>query len=138
MTSGIETNETLNGLKGRRYQVELFLALGAYALVLAGAIAVIENGAVEGTMRTLVALAPMIPVVGVVWAVLRQFRRMDELQRRLQFEGLAFAFVGTALLSLSYGFLETVGFPRLPMFTVWPVMGALWGLGAWIASRRFR
>lgn len=34
---------------------------------------------------------------------------------------------GRPLLARRSGFLETAGFPRLSMFWVWGVMGALWG-----------
>ena len=33
----------------------------------------------------------------------------------------------TACLSITYGFLESAGFPKLSMFWVWGVMGLVWG-----------
>jgi hypothetical protein len=62
---------------------------------------------------------------------------MDELQRKLQFEALALAFAGTALLTFGYGFLEGVGLPRLSMFVVWPLMAALWVVGVFIGRVRY-
>ena len=49
------------------------------------------------------------------------------LQRLRLLESLGIAFAITGALTFSYGFLETAGFPRLSMFTVWMVMGASWG-----------
>ena len=63
--------------------------------------------------------------------------RLDELQRRIQFEAIAFAFAGTALLTFSYGFVENVGFPHLSWFFVWPIMAILWIIGLGIATRRY-
>ena len=66
------------------------------------------------------------------------FRRMDELQRRIQFEGLALAFGATSLLTFSYGFLENVGFPQVSWVFIAPLMIALWGLGCAWAGRSYR
>jgi hypothetical protein len=97
----------------------------------------IRHGVVHGDAAAATALLPMVPGAGVCWAVLRQLRRMDELQRRLQLEALACAFAGTALITFSYGFLENVGFPRVSMFTVWPLMGTLWIGGLYFCRRRY-
>jgi hypothetical protein len=70
--------------------------------------------------------------------VLRELRRMDELQRRIQLEALAFSFAGTAIVSFSYGFLEGLGYPRLSMFTVWPLLAVLWVAGLVLARRRYQ
>lgn len=92
----------------------------------------------EGSLRTLCALIPVVPMILVAITVIRQVRQLDELARTIHLEALAIAFVGTALLTFSYGFLETAGFPRLSMFFVWPVLGTLWGLGSWFSWRRYR
>lgn len=122
----------------RRYFVELGSAIVAYGLVLTGSILSIKNGWVEGGWQVPVAILPMLPMGLAAWAILRQIRRLDELQRRQQFEALAFAFAGTAMLTFTYGFLEGVGLPKLSMFYVWPLMAALWSLGVFIAHRRYR
>lgn len=81
----------------------------------------------EGVARVLVLASPMIGFCLAVWAVARQMRRVDEFIRQTTLETLAIAAAVTAGLSFTYGFLETAGYPRLSMFTVWPVMGAVWG-----------
>ena len=123
----------------RRYLIELFACIGAYAAAVALSIVLLVNvTGFSGPIATVVALLPMGPATAICWVVLRQLGRMDELHRRIQLEALGFAFAGTAVATFSYGFLETVGFPRLPMFTVWPVMGVLWLTGVWLANRRYR
>ncbi|OLU26432.1 hypothetical protein BVH03_16620 [Pseudomonas sp. PA15(2017)] len=92
----------------------------------------------EGGLRTLCALLPVPPLIAVAVTVVAQVRQLDELARSIHFEALAIAFVGTALITFSYGFLETAGFPRLSMFFVWPVLASLWALGAWLGWRRYR
>ncbi|MBT9384170.1 hypothetical protein KM176_09895 [Pseudooceanicola sp. CBS1P-1] len=85
-----------------------------------------------------VSLLPVLPALGIFWVTLRDLARLDEMQRRIALEALALAYGATALLTFSYGLLENVGFPRLSMFAVWPVMGALWVLGKIIAQWRYR
>jgi len=122
----------------RRYLFELGAAMLVYALVLCSSIFLLKTGYFEGASATLVALLPTLPCIGACWAILRQFRRLDELQLRVQLEALGFAFAGTALLTFSYGFLEGVGWRPLSMFVVWPVMATLWLVGLAVAARRYR
>jgi len=92
----------------------------------------------EGIVRTVSALLPVLPMIAVATVVIRQVRQLDELARMIHLEGLAVAFVGTALITFSYGFLETAGFPRLSMFLVWSLMAPLWAMGTFLAWRRYR
>ena len=75
--------------------------------------------------------------VALALVVIRYLRRLDEMARRIHLEALALAFVGTALLTFTYGFLETTGFPKLSMFFVWPLMGAFWVIGCVLGLRRY-
>lgn len=111
------------------YVKELLLALGAYVIVLVASIALLNGSHGSAWWRIPVALAPVIPAIFGMHAVVRSLRRMDEPHRRAQLEALAFGFAGTAVLTLCYGFLERVGFPHLNWTLVWPLMGALWALG---------
>lgn len=122
----------------RRYLLELSLVLGAYVLALAGSLALLAGGIENEALRVAVALSPMLPGLGVCWAVLRQLRRLDELQRRVQLESLGIAFAATGLVTFAYGFLEGIGFPRLSMFAVWPLMAGFWLLALLLGSRRYR
>jgi len=110
----------------QKYRLELFLAMGAYMVVLIGSITAAKSME-SGVARTLLLLSPAIPMGFAVWAIARHFRRMDEFLRLRSLEGLAIAAAVTAGLSLTYGFLESAGFPKLSMFWVWGVMGMAWG-----------
>lgn len=122
----------------RRFIVEFSASMVAYMIVLVGSVWVLNIGGIEGGWKIAVALAPMLPGAAVALSVMRQVRSSDELQRRIQLEALSLAFAGTALATFSYGFLENVGYPRLSMFFVWPLMAVLWMLGGFISGRRFR
>jgi hypothetical protein len=89
-------------------------------------------------LSPVLALAPVAPFVLAAWAWVRLFRRIDELHRRMQVEALAFAFGGTALCVITYGFLETAGFRPVSVWWVWTAMALLWFVGLRLARRRYR
>ena len=124
-------------MKSKQYTMELGGALAVYALMLVGSISLLQHVDVARPWRDLLALSPMVPAAAVAWIVLRELRRMDELQRRVQLEALGFSFAGTAILTFSYGFLEGLGYPRLSMFSVWPILAVLWAVGLVLARRRY-
>ncbi len=121
----------------KRYLLELGSSIVIYM------IAIFASGHLLGTIdgaspiRPIVALIPMVPAVGICWVVIRQLRRLDELQRKIQFEALSWAFGLTAVATFSYGFLETVGYPKLSYFFIWPLMAVLWITGIVVSIRRY-
>jgi hypothetical protein len=62
---------------------------------------------------------------------------MDELQRRIQLEALAFAFAAGSFLTLTVGFLQIVGLPPLSWLLVWPIFALLWAVGGARAQHRY-
>ncbi|HKU88431.1 MAG TPA: hypothetical protein VJP84_01465 [Steroidobacteraceae bacterium] len=107
--------------------MELGAAMVVYAGVLIGSIH-IGRPMEPGVARTLLLLSPAIPLLFAIWAIVRQFGRMDEFVRLRSLESFAIAGAVTAGLTFTYGFLETAGFPRLSMFWVWGVMGGTWAV----------
>jgi hypothetical protein len=121
-----------------RYFAELSGAFVLYAVLLVGANLIEARYHSKGLALIGIALLPILGCLAALWAIMRQIRRMDEMQRRIQFEALGFAFAVTALLTFSYGFLEGAGLPRFPVFAVWPLMAVSWVLGLMITARRYR
>ena len=122
----------------RRYHSELFLALLLYAGLLVAANLADDHFRPTGIVRMALVLVPMFGAFAAAWAILRGIRRMDELQRKIQFDAIAFSFLFTALGTFGWGFAEIAGAPDLPTFAIWPIMGTAWGVGAIVAHRRFR
>jgi len=120
------------------YVKELLSTLAVYAVALVGSIELLQHSDFPPGWRAAIALTPMLACLAMAWVILREIRRMDEMQRRIQFEALGFAFAVTALSTFSYGFLEGLGWPRLSMFGIWPLMAALWVVGLALARRRYR
>ena len=113
----------------RKYKTELGISMALYMLALFGSI-YLAKPMEPGTTKTLLLLLPAIPMALAIWAIARHFQRMDEFLRLRALEGLAIAAAITAGLSVTYGFLESAGFPKLTMFWVWGVMGMVWGAHA--------
>jgi hypothetical protein len=118
----------------RRYNLELGGAMVLYVAVLFTVVHLAKPMEPGATRMTLL-LMPLIPIALATWAIARQFARMDEFVRLRSLESVAIAAAATAGWTLTYGFLELAGLPRLSMFTVWPIMGAVWGLHACVRNR---
>jgi hypothetical protein len=98
----------------------------------------VEPSMHTGLLRTLVVASPLVPFLVVVWAVVRQFRRLDEYGRLMSLQSIAIAFGVTMGWAFAYGFLEDAGFPRFGMLSVWCVGMSTWAIVALvrgIASR---
>lgn len=121
----------------RAYRYELWTAIAVYVVLLAGSIRY-GRPLADGPLRTIALLAPMIGFGLMIRAIARHVARIDEYQRLRLLEGVALAFAITAAVTFSYGFLETAGFPKLSMFSVWMVMGVSWGVASTILSLRAR
>jgi hypothetical protein len=123
--------------------LKLTIILAAYATALAGSVAVLIFDVGHGKTLPIaakipIALAPLIPARCVVPWMIGNFRLMDEMQVRHQLEAIVAAAAVTAFLTMGYGFLETLGFPRLPMCVVWCTMMGLWICAIWAQRWRFR
>jgi len=124
-------------LSTRTYLKEFGSAMIAYAVILPLSIVLIEAYPTT-PWRVAFALAPVLPIALVLRAVLRGVARMDELQRRIQFEALVMAVSGAIVLTFAYGALQNVGLPALNLMVVTPLLVALWGGALTLASRRYR
>ncbi len=111
----------------RKYLLEIGGAMALYIVVLFFALTTAQK-LEPGVGRTVLMLSPMIPIALALWAVLRQLRRSDEFQRLRSLEALSIAGGITAGFSLTYGFLEGAGYPKLGMFVVWCVFCGSWAV----------
>jgi len=115
----------------------MLIGLAAYVAALFGLQLLLVGWVEDDTARIAVSLVPMLPAIFLCGVIVRAIRDMDELQRKVQFEALALAFAGTALITFGYGFLEGAGLPRLSMFIVWPVMATFWVVGVLLGRVRY-
>jgi hypothetical protein len=106
----------------RAYRIELMLALVVYTVLLFSAIR-FGRPMPEGWLRTLVLVTPMVGFGLMIRTIMRHVARIDEYQRIRLLENIAVAAAITLAGTFTYGFLETAGFPKVSMFTVWMGMG---------------
>jgi hypothetical protein len=119
------------------YVVQFSVAMLAYVVVLIVSLPLL-NALGQSPWRIPVALAPVVPALFGLFAFLRFLGQMDELQRRIQLDAIAFGFGMTAVLTFAYGFLENAGFPHVSWIWILPLMLFLWGIGNALAAARYR
>ena len=121
----------------KRYTKEFGTSMAVYAVTVPLSVWLLK-GHEHSLWLYLIAGLPIVPSAFAMWAAVRFFRSLDELQRRIQFEGLAFSFMATCLLTLTWGFLQNAGLPKADVIWVAPMSIMLWGLGLCVAERRYK
>src|SRR5690349_5961149 len=96
---------------GAKYAAMMLFSLALYAAALIVSLTLLKNG-IDGPWKYVVAVLPVLPALGVPYAVIRYCQTMDELQLRIQLESLAFAFATAAIGTFTYGFLQNAGLPE--------------------------
>lgn len=118
-------------------QIQFGFAILAYLMVLVGAVTVVAANSAASWKYWFAAL-PLVPAGIVVWLVVRQLGRLDEVQKRMQMQAIGFSLAATALVTFGYGFLEGAGLPALSSIMVLPLIVAFWGVGLFGLALRAR
>ena len=113
----------------RRYFIEFNGAILLYLVAVFGRVYAI-HWVSDPTLKTLIILSPIPFVCLAAIAVVRFYRRIDEYHRMQILESLAISAGVTAVVTISWIFLEDVGFPHLPIFAACGVLMACWGITA--------
>jgi hypothetical protein len=121
----------------KRYLREVFLATVLYLIVLQASVYALNHG-VTGFLKYVVAFVPAIPVVGIFAAIVRWLRAADEYQRQTTITGMAIAGGATALITVTYGFLENAGLPPMSVWISWLIFMSIWGIATPILQRQAR
>ena len=123
----------------RRYRRELFSALAVYTIVMLFVWPMVTH--VDSSwLRTLIALAPVIPFAAALTAIVRQVRDSDEFQRRLHLEALAISAAIVSFVSMTAGFLVTAKVFALSgsvLLWVFPALAGLFGVLRCGLARRY-
>ncbi len=121
----------------KRYLKEFGGSMAAYSAMVPISIWMLR-GHEHTPLGYCIAALPIVPSALVLWAFMRMFRNLDELQRRIQLEAVAFSFLATCLITLTWAFLQNAGLPRFDVSWVAPLLIMLWGLGLGIAKQRYQ
>lgn len=89
--------------------------------------------------RLVIAMAPIVMLVGMIALMARQVRHLDEMQRRIHLEALAIAFPAAAIIALAVEYLQKAGFAEgWTIGDVWPWMLLVYVPAYFLARRRYR
>ena len=122
--------------KDKRYTLHFLLTMLVYAILLVVVASLVKaNPAMP--MRFALVLVPLIPGIYATRLISRQLSTMDELQKRIHLEAFGLAFAGTALIALTFGMLDYVGVEQLNGAWYVSIMLFLWGIGQFIAGRKY-
>lgn len=108
-----------------------------YVSALACAVAIGLAEPVHKAERALLFALAIVSAACAVWGLHRLLSAADELQKQINYRAVKFAFVGTLILSLVEGFLQSFGFPRVSAYAGPAVMVILWSIGLFISSWRY-
>lgn len=135
-----ESIRACSGTAADRKNRQRFLYwLMAWAATYVGATWVLENvDGLGGVPTWILAVTPSLFLVAAIGAYLHFLRMTDELQRRIQVEGLAFGFGAAVVFALGYELLEFAGAPQVDSDTIVIVMMIAWPIGQLIGTWRYR
>ena len=100
----------------------------------------LESDVQPKALRIVIALAPTPFFIWWLWTWLEGVSRMDELQRRIELEALAFAFPVSLVLLATLGLIDvaiTLNPDDFSLRHVWLMMPMLYYIGLWRAQRRY-
>ena len=106
----------------------IFIALAIFVLGLFGYLYLLDLDLtnMQKQLSSLVAILPAIDFVVMLGSAIGQ---LDEMQRRIQTEGIAIAFAGTAIVVGVFALLELAGVPAPNWGLLIVIMTFMWGVG---------
>ena len=137
----IDTAMEAVGQTKRVYGARLLIRGLLWMAIYAVARGLLETTIEPRSLRIAIALLPVPFFVWWLWTWMKGVSRMDELERRIELEALAFAFPIAVVLLMTLGLLD-LAMPLSPddwsPRHVWAMMPALYFMGLWRAKRRYQ
>lgn len=90
-----------------------------------------------GALRWFVFALPIVATGVIAWSVIQYVAALDEMQRRIQTEGLAYGFVLTLLLTVGVGVMENRMAMTIPWWIRFPFMVCAWQFGVLVARKKY-
>lgn len=123
-----------------RYRRRMGLSMMAYCVVLLGSLALLKNGGLSGPLLWIAAAAPAAPILWVL-AVMGLYLKEedDELERAIHVEAMLWGLAGVLGVSTIWGFLSNAEVvPAPPLFLIFPLFCAVWGMSQGLIRRRYQ
>jgi len=121
----------------KTYMRRFAIAMGGYVVFLLASVYLLNNLVENQYARMLIAVLPILPVSYGLWAYMQWVRDLDEFQQKIQLEAIAFSLGMTGIITFTIGFLQSAGVPQPGLIWVFPLMIMFWGVGQFIAMRRY-
>ena len=124
----------------RRYQFAFWPLMTAYVLAVILISWVLPISHMPDGPRQVLALTPVLPIAGVIWAMARQLEEAeDEFQRLLNARAMLLA-TGVLLVGgTAWGFLqEYADLASFPMIILFPVWCGIWAMTSALVRLRHR
>ena len=138
MSSLLDTECVMRAID-RRYVRHFFTAMTAYVIIMLTIWPLVRTTE-SHTLRVVIALVPVIPILFVIRALVRYILDADELVQRLHLEALAIAAGVVAVASLIGGFLaaaEVIKIDGSILVWVFPVIALVFGIARAFGERRY-
>lgn len=120
----------------RQYKVRFWIAMAVYLITIWPISDAVSRTA--GAWKIVLALTPLVPIVAVFIFCIQMMQGIDELERQIHTEALAIAAGVTALVSVTYGFLEIAKLPHPSAWFTYGLVMATWGIATPIVSRKYK
>lgn len=124
----------------QRYRRRLAVAMIAYLIALVGSLTLLRQGGLAGPALWLVAAAPALPILGVLAVIgLYLKEEPDEFERAVHVESMLWGLGAVLAVSTVWGFLANAEVvPTPPLFLIFPLFCAAWGLSQPFIRRRYQ
>jgi hypothetical protein len=126
---------------GKRYVRALWPVMAAYSLLMALSVLLLKQGIASIPLRVLVALLPMLPMVFMVLVMLRYWREIDELQRRIETEAIGISSLLVSMLYFAGGLLHVAKVINadagVAMIWVFPLLAGIYGVAKIFLTKRY-
>lgn len=122
----------------RRNQYRFLGWMAAWGISFVGGTAVLRSDDLAAPLQWGIPVLATVLAIAAMSAYVKFLREADELTRKIQFDGIAFAFGVGVILSVGYQMFEWAGAPILELSTVATVMLVAFAGGQLNAMRRYR
>jgi MFS family permease len=92
----------------------------------------------DPAIRIAIGLLPVPAVAAAAFFIGRALGMLDDLQRRIQTEGIAMGFGIFLVLAFIYGWLTFFGAPQVSWIIATPALALCWAIGKLISTLRYR
>jgi hypothetical protein len=102
----------------RRYMLRMLVIMAFYMVAIFGAVWMFTHSPPQGVLRYLIAAAPALPVLGVIWAVGMYFKEEEDEYLRMRLATTSLWATGITLAAASvWGFMENFDtVPHIPLY----------------------